>query len=453
MSHDSTDNRDAQISASRETIREWADEHGAIPVRHTAATEETEAFVLVPETEVDEVHERVEWDVFFDEMDERDYVVRYYSSSTAEPFHVMGREEALAGVDREQVEESLLEGETVRSTVTETTTVESVIVEEATVESELAGREVLDQRVVDAEPLSRECTNCTLVDDRTADYDGWFDSDRYLGSAALYERDATGAETETVETDTDATTLEQELPYRPELEVEERWLVTRAVVERFTVESRIADTDVTETDTIEDHDIDVSGLHQTIAETGILESDLSPDEVMTHYDIETEIATDDVIHTHFDRERLVEEEVVDRKRLDVEITGGDLLDMEIVRSEDLAVEVAGDEGDEPTGATDPATDEPDEATARTALSEDDAGKRVVDASGEEIGMVTAVEADENVMYVDAHPGITDRIKAAFDWGNADDDAFPVRGEQIGRITDDEVQLEHQSDLEGDEQMH
>jgi hypothetical protein len=78
-------------------------------------------------------------------------------------------------------------------------------------------------------------------------------------------------------------------------------------------------------------------------------------------------------------------------------------------------------------------------------TEADEGKMVVDATGEEVGMVTDVKG--GTMYVDAHPSITDRIKSVLDWGGHDDDAYPLEAENIASITDDEVQLAGEEDLE------
>lgn len=71
-------------------------------------------------------------------------------------------------------------------------------------------------------------------------------------------------------------------------------------------------------------------------------------------------------------------------------------------------------------------------------SEDNEGKTVVDAHGETIGMVVEVEAD--TIYVDPDPSLTDRIKAVLDWGEMEEDAYPVDVDRIVNITDDQVEL-------------
>lgn len=71
------------------------------------------------------------------------------------------------------------------------------------------------------------------------------------------------------------------------------------------------------------------------------------------------------------------------------------------------------------------------------FSEDDEGKSVV-MGDEKVGMVTSVE--HGTAYVDPDPGITDRIKATLDWGDRDEDTYPLQEDAVDTITDDEVRL-------------
>ncbi|MFC7231766.1 hypothetical protein ACFQMM_10755 [Saliphagus sp. GCM10025308] len=305
------------------------------------------------------------------------------------------------------------------------------------------------------------------------DHADWFDEDRYYDAV-----DRTGSEP--VPADTGAGSIEStDVPYSAELEVEEMWSVTREFTERFTVESHVAGTDVVETDTVEDRDIDVEGLQRTIAESDLLDVDVSTDNVLTEYEVESEVSEDDRIHTYFTREHVVQDEVVDRKRLDADVTGGELLAMETVHTEDVVTEesgtmptgtteggvVEGAEGEsmgategesmgategESMGATEEEPMEATEGAGRVTLSDDEIGKAVVDTAGEELGMVTDVEEGGETMYVDAHPGITEKIKAALDWGNVNDDDFPVDATEIERVTDDQVVLKGAEELGSDE---
>lgn len=445
-----------RMSTDRETIRGWADEHGTIPVRLEEGG--TERYRFVPETEVGDTHERVEWDEFFAELDEGDYVVIHHGEGADETFEVTGRSDAMTRMDleREEMEERLVEGETVTSEITETTVVERVIVEHATVESELVDTEIVDQHVVDVDLLRRECTDCELVEDRGVEDRDLFDTNRYFESIGAADY-ATGEPM-------GALGPEDELPYHAELEVEEAWAVTREIEERLTVESRIVEEDVTETDTVEDRDVDIEGLQQTIVESDILDVDMSAEEVMTEYDVETDMDEGERILTYFDRQRVVDDEVVDRRRLRADVVEGELLGMETIHSEAVAETTpqeegvatgtaeaettATDAGETGTAATSDAEAEADVAeTGAVTLTDGEIGKSVVDSTGDEVGMITDVDDSGEMMYVDPEPGIAERIRAALDWGSSDDDDYPVDVQQIKRITDQAVELKGADEIE------
>ncbi|WP_227380109.1 hypothetical protein [Haladaptatus halobius] len=505
MSLDTDRDTDSRISTDKETIQRWAEKHEAVPVEDTASREETERFHIIPEENVGDAHKQVEWESFFEMLEDWGYVVIYHDEEGAEPFEVVKRNKAIAhvDVDRDEFEDQLLAGNPVTSTVTETTVVESVLVEETTIESELVEREIIDQRVRDVELIGRKCASCNLVADPDIDEQGWFDLDRFLEM-----HDGMGDESGQPTTEEFAA---DEIPYRPRIDVEETWLVTRELVEQFTVESHIEDMEIKESDTTEDHDLDVSGLHRKIAESGLLDVDRSPNEVMTEFDIESEIDKDDRISTHFERERVVQDEVVDRKRLYTDVTDGDLLEMETIRRRDIETELVGDEefvderdesteaeepeeevteesdkmtdaeGDEPTereegedtqeleetgigerndpteaaegkeveeleGTQGSESNEQDETTTPVSLTDDEIGKTVVNASEEPIGEITEVEATEAKVYVDAHPSITDRIRTRFNWGDGDQGDLSVQADQIDRITDEQIELKEREEL-------
>ncbi|MCU4754484.1 hypothetical protein OB919_21365 [Halobacteria archaeon AArc-curdl1] len=80
------------------------------------------------------------------------------------------------------------------------------------------------------------------------------------------------------------------------------------------------------------------------------------------------------------------------------------------------------------------------------MTEDDIGKTVVNANGESIGMVTAIQ--HGTAHVEPDPGITDSIKAKLGWGDTDEDAYPLQESSIEHVTDDEIRL--QSDLGHDD---
>lgn len=74
----------------------------------------------------------------------------------------------------------------------------------------------------------------------------------------------------------------------------------------------------------------------------------------------------------------------------------------------------------------------------TNLTDDDTGKRVVTTDGEEVGVITEVRA--GTAYVEPDPGMFDKIKAKLDWGDVDEDTYPVRSDDVAAVTDDEVRL-------------
>jgi len=72
------------------------------------------------------------------------------------------------------------------------------------------------------------------------------------------------------------------------------------------------------------------------------------------------------------------------------------------------------------------------------FTDDDIGKRVVNADGDEVGMVADVE--HGTAHVEPDPGITDSIKARLGWSESGEDTYPLQEEAVGRVTDDEIHL-------------
>ena len=504
MSHETGERREGQLSRDRDTIREWAREHDAIPIRETEGKDESGRFRMVPKGEMGETHEEVEWEEFFDQLDEGDHVVIYHAKGDRELFEIVGQSSIASRFDDEEIEQRLMEGETVTSTITETTVVESVVVEETTVDSELVDTQIVDERVVDAELLRRECTDCELIDDETADTREWFTTDRYLDTVAGEPLDTTetdsraGAtepmsmnltdETETAtpeeagargtgagpesagatdsaaestrvserESGSEAETGDRKFPFHAELEVEETWAVTRSFTEEFIVESVVTDTEVTGADTIEDYDLEVEGLHRSIIDSGIIKEDASADEAMADYEIQSELAEQDRITTTFSRERFVEDEIVDTTLVTASLTESRPLEMEVVRTKPLetAPAISDTQHETETGA---ASDADEAASAHSTadegagsmvtITDDTVGKPVVNAKGERIGIITEVEDGANALFIDPEPGLTDRIQAILGWGDADDDDYRIEADVISRITDDQVELKSSEKLD------
>ena len=462
MSRDSGSRGERQISRDRETIRGWADRHGVVPVREREAGEPTDRFRMVSEDRMSESHERLEWDEFFDHLHEGDHAVIYHGEGVDDPFEVAGHDDLEARVDEENVRDRLIEGETVTSEITETTVVEAVVVEEMDVESELVDTSIRDQRIVDVELLGRDCTNCEFVEDETIETRDQFDRERYLatfgsGSAVVGTETAgrpdaddemgtgdrpmgegTGTSDRT-DTGEPMDTTAVDVPYHLAVDVEETWTVMRELTEQFTVESRVTGVDTTEAETIEDHDIDVQGLHRSIAESGLIHDQRSADEFLAHSEIESEIAEPDRVHTTFTRQRTVEDEVADRKRLRAEVTEGELLGLETIHSRDVVAEER-PPGDEAAAGT----------TGSVDLADDAVGNTVVNPMGDEVGMVSGVDEDRGTLHVDVHPGLAERIQSALGWGSADEEDYTLRAEQIRNVSDDEVVLRSEEHLPEDE---
>lgn len=545
MPNDPDPSRERQISSDRNAIQTWAEDHDAVPVRDTAASDAP--LRIVPEHQAD-TYDPIEWDAFFDELDHGDHVVVYHGEAADDPLEVTGRDDLVGRVeDDEEFEERLMEGETVTSAITETRVVESVVVEELTIESELVDAEVVESDVVDAELVDLTCTDCRL--DTMAEFDAmdWFDTDRYLEGirtagplGAIRGRDTgttdtppTGAETtatatdapteappdtteastatgtppETAETSTERTetspetpesstatdtpsettdtrrettptgttaestplttggtrhalegttgTIEDadELPYQADLEVEETWSILRDVTERYVVQSQVTDKAVTEADTIEDYDLEATDLHRSIVEQELFETERPSDEVLAHYDVESELSDTDVIETTFTRQREVEDRVLDRKRLDASFAGGEFLGMEILGTRASGTEPTA-ESTTGAGATDATTSgAPDADTAAVStddehmIDEDAIGKTVLNAQGDEIGMVSDVDESTSELYVDVEPGMAERIMATLGWSDADEGDYPLGADAVKRITDDEVMLKGHEEIE------
>ena len=79
--------------------------------------------------------------------------------------------------------------------------------------------------------------------------------------------------------------------------------------------------------------------------------------------------------------------------------------------------------------------------ASQRLTEADEGKRVVNADGDEIGMITGFRG--GAAYVDPDPGVTDSIMSKLGWESVDEDDYRLDNDVVETITDDEVRLRRQ----------
>ncbi|KZN23759.1 hypothetical protein A4G99_12920 [Haladaptatus sp. R4] len=75
----------------------------------------------------------------------------------------------------------------------------------------------------------------------------------------------------------------------------------------------------------------------------------------------------------------------------------------------------------------------------TQITDDDEGKKVVDNSGDQVGIVSDVQ--HGTAHVDPDPGITDKVKSKLGWGDRDEDTYPLQEEMVSSVTDDEIRLQ------------
>lgn len=73
-----------------------------------------------------------------------------------------------------------------------------------------------------------------------------------------------------------------------------------------------------------------------------------------------------------------------------------------------------------------------------AFTDDDEGKQVVNSDGSDVGRVMEVRGE--TAHVEVDPGVTDQVKSKLGWGGADQDSYPLDGEKVETITDDEIRL-------------
>jgi len=85
---------------------------------------------------------------------------------------------------------------------------------------------------------------------------------------------------------------------------------------------------------------------------------------------------------------------------------------------------------------------PPAAMSTVQITDDDVGKTVVDADGDQVGIVSAVR--HGTAYVDPDPGITTKLKTKLGWEDRDDDGYPLQEPAVDTVTDDQVRL--RSDL-------
>ncbi|MEF8913787.1 hypothetical protein [Natronomonas sp.] len=76
----------------------------------------------------------------------------------------------------------------------------------------------------------------------------------------------------------------------------------------------------------------------------------------------------------------------------------------------------------------------------TLLSLQDQGKILTNEHAEEIGIVTDVDPDGQIAYVEPEPGVTDAIVQGLGFGEADEDDIKISADTVETITGSELRV-------------
>lgn len=425
------------VITEREEIRGWAEDYDVVPVAR-GATEETSRPELARRDDLESDQAERDWESFFEEFEEQNLALAYTETEGGIGEHrIVDRTHLVDehGEMNESVEKKLLEGETVETEVTEREVVETEIVEEATIESQIVDSEVVDSEVVSTEIVDEELVDVAVVEiadaevideaDRT-----YFDDDQVI----QIEEEGTVA-----------------------LEIDQTRVETEEQIERKIIESRVVEQDVREETRVEDEsvdvDIDAAGIHDHLGKSDLL--DTPADAVIDEQYIETEFDEDNVATSTLTTHSTVENVIDERKIIyadvdDVVIEDSQLVSEEVIETDvvdsDMTAVTGGEAGidtsqaPESTTGAEAAVDEtgtPREHDRDVEITERAMGRSVEMPDGEEIGIVSDVDEDEGVLYVDEDPSITDRIKAHLQWGDEEDTAM-LTADQIQEIRTDAV---------------
>ncbi len=74
------------------------------------------------------------------------------------------------------------------------------------------------------------------------------------------------------------------------------------------------------------------------------------------------------------------------------------------------------------------------------LTADDEGKFLVDADGEQLGIVTEVDASADVAFVEPDPDVGEAWVQGLGYGDADEDDVRVPFGAVDTVTEDEVRV-------------
>ena len=444
---------------NRDEIRRWADDNDLVPARRRDV-DRRDRVELVRRDGLGEDHEEQDWDTFHESFDERNLAVVHRADAGGGSFHLVDRDE-VAGCDEIDgaLVEELLEGDTVRTEVTEREVVEKEVVEELTLESELVESEVVERALVDTEIVAEELVGVAVAEQTDAEVSD--DADR---TSARIADDAD----RTYLGEDDGETVEIEESGVVGLDIDETRIETEERIEEKTVETRVVETDVPGEAGVDersvDTDIDVDNVHEHVRQSSVI--DTGTGDALDQQYVETEIDGDDRATSTVREHRTIENEVTERKVVYAAIADVEIEDTELVGREEVERSLL--ESDEtvdlsdaaaagltaPTGpmfagaGVAPETAAPTMQTAeRTPGTGENRvtgrlmGMDVERADGTTLGIVSDVDEDEDRIYVDEDPGLTDKLKADLHWSDEGD--ATLAGEQIREVRRDAVVVDEQ----------
>ncbi|AKU07659.1 MULTISPECIES: hypothetical protein [Haloferax] len=76
----------------------------------------------------------------------------------------------------------------------------------------------------------------------------------------------------------------------------------------------------------------------------------------------------------------------------------------------------------------------------SVLSTADEGKFLMDEEAEQIGIVTEVDTDAQIAYVEPDPDIAEAVVQGLGFGDADGDDIEVPAESVATVTDTELRV-------------
>lgn len=77
----------------------------------------------------------------------------------------------------------------------------------------------------------------------------------------------------------------------------------------------------------------------------------------------------------------------------------------------------------------------------TVLSTSDEGKYLMDVAGEQIGIVTEIDPEAQVAFVEPEPDLTEAWLQGFGFGDKDEDDIEVPAENVATVTDTELRVD------------